>query len=153
MKLIFLDASPLSTLSDPRNSPSVIAITSWLISKVNSGVIVCIPEIVDYELRREMVRSNKTDSIIALNNLQSVCKYISTTTETYLLAADYWAQLRNSGLPTGDPKKIDIDVILCAQAATEARRLGLSSSEFIVATSNVDHIQRLVPADKWENII
>ena len=65
-----------------------------------------------------------------------------------LLAADLWASSRQSGLPTGDPKKLDIDVILAAQALT----LGIPASEVIVATSNVSHISRFVPADLWNNI-
>ena len=65
-----------------------------------------------------------------------------------LLAADLWSRSRQSGLATGDPKKLDIDVILAAQAMT----LGVPVSDLIVATSNISHISRFVPADLWRNI-
>ena len=60
--------------------------------------------------------------------------------------------MRNSGTPTGDPKKLDIDVILAAQALTEGETLGVPSSSVLVATSNVAHLSRLVTADLWQNI-
>jgi hypothetical protein len=65
-----------------------------------------------------------------------------------LLAADLWATSRQSGLSTGDPKKLDVDVILAAQALT----LGVSQSSLIVATSNVRHLARFVAAEEWHKI-
>ena len=65
-----------------------------------------------------------------------------------LLAADLWSQSRQSGLATGDPKKLDTDVILAAQALT----LGIPAADLIVATSNVGHISRFVSADLWTKI-
>ena len=78
--------------------------------------------------------------------------YAPLTTDAMLPAADLWAQMRNSGTPTGDPKKLDIDVILAAQALTEGKTLGIPSSSIVVVTSNVAHISRLVAADLWQNI-
>jgi predicted nucleic acid-binding protein len=153
MKLVFLDSTPLSMLTDPRHSPQVVNIASWLISIIQSGEIVYLPESIDYELRREMVRGSKSGSIQKLNGLKNTCEYLLINTEAMLLACDFWASLRNSGLSTGDPKKIDIDVILCAQAVTEMRRLGFLPSDIIIATSNISHISRLVFADTWENIL
>lgn len=64
------------------------------------------------------------------------------------LAADLWAQSRQSGLAMGDPKKLDIDVIVTAQALT----LGVPTSDLVIATSNVRHLSRFAPADLWTNI-
>ena len=60
--------------------------------------------------------------------------------------------MRDCGTPTGDPKKLDIDVILAAQALTEGWALGLPAANVIVATSNVAHLARLVNAEVWQNI-
>ena len=68
------------------------------------------------------------------------------------MAADLWASMRNNGTPTGDPKKLDIDVILAAQALSEGMALSLPLSSVIVATSNVAHLSRMVTADLWQNI-
>lgn len=56
-------------------------------------------------------------------------------------AAVFWAQMRQAGSPTADNKTIDADAILAAQFAT------MSVADFIVATTNVAHLSRFVPAD------
>ena len=65
-----------------------------------------------------------------------------------LLAASLWAKARQSGLPTADPKKLDVDVILAAQALT----LNAPASSVVIATENVGHLSRFVAADLWSNI-
>ena len=103
---------------------------------------------IDYELRRELVRAGKTNGIAKLDSLKSVFNYLPITTPAMLRAADLWAYARRQGISTGDPKKLDIDVILCAQALTMA----VPAAVVIVATSNVRHIARFVSADLWTNI-
>lgn len=61
------------------------------------------------------------------------------------LAAEFWAQARLGGFPTAPDPALDADVILAARAAT----LG---GPVIVATGNVSHLSRFVPADLWPNI-
>ena len=107
-----------------------------------------IPEVIDYELRRELLRAGKTRSVVKLDGLKAVLRYVPITTSAMLRAADLWAMSRRSGIATGDPKKLDIDVILAAQALT----LSVPVSDMIVATSNVSHISRFVAADTWSNI-
>jgi predicted nucleic acid-binding protein len=75
-------------------------------------------------------------------------RFLPINTTSKLLAADLWAKSRQVGLPTGDPKKLDIDVILAAQALA----LGLQAGDLVVATSNVEHISRFVPAKEWQDI-
>lgn len=60
-----------------------------------------------------------------------------------LRAADLWAQARRNGLPTADPKALDCDVILAAQA------LAVNG---MVATENVGHLSRFVNAKSWREI-
>jgi len=83
-----------------------------------------------------------------LDALKAAFRFLPISSPAMLLAATLWSQSRQSGLPTGDPKKLDIDVILAAQALT----LGVPPGDLIVATSNVSHIARFVPADLWSNI-
>lgn len=65
-----------------------------------------------------------------------------------LEAAELWAQAGNLGVATADIRALDGDVIVAAQVLS----LGLAASEFVVATSNVKHLSRFVPADLWGNI-
>jgi predicted nucleic acid-binding protein len=145
---ILLDSAPLSALCLPAKNPSLVAITQWSLDCLAAGHHLYIPEVIDYELRRELVRAGKTKSIAALDGLKTLFDYLPITTPAMLRAADLWALSRLSGIPTGDPKKLDIDVILAAQALT----LPVLPADIIVATSNVGHLSRFVPADLWTNI-
>jgi hypothetical protein len=63
-------------------------------------------------------------------------------------AARLWADLRQQDAVTADPHALDIDVILAAQVLS----LGLKKDEFVVATTNLSHFERLVPAKLWQQI-
>ena len=152
MKQVVLDSHPLSLLANPASTPTIVAISAWATSLLAAGNRVTVPEVIDYELRRELIRAGKTASIVELDSLKSRLYYLPITTEAMVLAADLWARARNAGTPTGDPKKLDIDVILAAQALTEGRSLGLSGPEVVVATTNVSHLSQFVTADLWTNI-
>lgn len=147
-KHIILDSSPLGLLSNPNASPDVVAISQWSRDCIAAGHQLYMPEVIDYELRRELLRAGKTKGIAKLNSLKSVLNYLPLTTPAMLRAADLWAYARQQGIPTGDPKKLDIDVILCAQTLT----LPVPAAAVIIATSNVSHIARFVSADLWTNI-
>ena len=144
---ILLDSSPLGLLSKPvRGTAAPIA--TWAAVCLAAGHELYVPEVIDYELRRELLRVGKVNSIRELDRLKSAFNFLPINSTAMLLAADLWATSRQGGQPTGDPKKLDIDVILAAQALT----LGVLAGDLIVATSNVAHLSRFVPADLWSNI-
>ncbi len=145
-KAILLDTGPLGLLTNPNLPPQTIACANWLQSQMSRGASVIVPEIADYELRRELLRANKTLGIANLENLIARTKYLPITTDAMRQAAQFWAQARQQGFPTASDKNIDGDVILAAQAVS------LGVSDFIIATTNVKHLSRFAPADLWENI-
>jgi predicted nucleic acid-binding protein len=145
---ILLDSFPLGLASKSPKSADVLGFDQWSRGMLAAGNRIYIPEVIDYELRRELLRANKTNSIRGLDGLKTIFRYLPITTDAMLRAAELWAHSRRTGIPTGDPKKLDIDVILAAQALT----LPVSSTGVIVATSNVAHLARFVPADHWNNI-
>lgn len=148
MRHIVLDSSPLGLLSNPAANANVLAISQWSRDCIAAGHKLYIPEVIDYELRRELVRAGKTKSLTKLDSLKSVFHYLPITTPAMLRAADLWAYARQHGISTGDPKKLDIDVILCAQSLT----MPVPAAAIIIATSNVSHIARFVSADLWASI-
>jgi hypothetical protein len=83
-----------------------------------------------------------------LDNLKQTLEYIPIQTDTMLLASSLWAEARKMGQPTADPKALDGDVILSAQA----RLLRNDKTEVIVATTNVAHLSRFVTALDWRSI-
>ena len=115
---------------------------------LEKGIQVKLPEIADYEVRRELLRINKTTSIKYLDELKTYIDYIPITNQAMLLASEFWTQIRRPGKPTADNKALDADVILAAQAALFSN----VGYEVVIATTNVSHIARLATAKEWQNI-
>ena len=136
---IVLDTGPLGKISHPRPNREI---ANWLERLLREGAIIYIPEIADYEVRRELIRAGLQESVNRLDRLKSVLNYLPINTDVMLKAAQLWAQARNRGTPTADPQALDADVILAAQA------LYVTGS---VATENVDHLGSLVNAKHWRS--
>jgi predicted nucleic acid-binding protein len=146
-RVVLLDSGPLGLLcSPPGKKGNVATCAGWLASLLASNVRVVVPEIADYEVRRELIRLNKVKSVARLDALAAATEYLALTTAAMRRAADLWAQARQQGQPTAGDKTIDADVILAAQCLT------LGASQVVVATTNVGHLSRFVPAELWQNI-
>jgi predicted nucleic acid-binding protein len=145
-QVILLDAGPLGLVTNPKLSPESTACAHWLQSLVSRGARVLLPEIADYEVRRELLRAGKTRGLERLDAFTGFLEYIPITTPAMRRAAHFWAQARQQGQPTAGDKTIDGDMILAAQALT------LGVSDLVIATTNVGHLIRFVPADLWQNI-
>lgn len=109
---------------------------------------MCIPEVADYELRRELLRINSAKSIARLDELNTTLTYVAITTAAMLKAAALWAAARSAGTPTADDKELDVDVILAAQSAL----LRGPGDHVIVATTNVGHLSLFIDARAWRDI-
>ena len=144
---IFLDTTPLGLIAKPPG-PQANLCFAWVQSCLAKGITVYVPEIADYEVRRELTRIGAVASVARLESMKATFDYLPLTTPMMQKAADLWAQARNAGIATADKHALDGDVILCAQALS----LGLAPSEFVIATSNVKHLSRFVPAEEWANI-
>jgi predicted nucleic acid-binding protein len=145
---ILLDAGPLGMVTNPRAAGEARECRDWLRAMIASGVAVLVPEIADYEVRRELLRAGKTESVQRLSELGETIGYVPLTTETMLRAAEFWAQVRKLNRPTADAKALDGDVILAAQAAA----LTGQGHEVVIATTNVDHLALLANAKEWREI-
>ena len=85
---IILDSGPLSMVTNPKANGITLECQLWLDQQIRQGAIVFIPEIADYEVRRELIRAKKSKSIEQLNQLQSVLEYLPLTTALILKAAE-----------------------------------------------------------------
>ncbi|HET6881499.1 MAG TPA: PIN domain-containing protein [Pirellulales bacterium] len=144
-RLVLLDSGPLGLLTAPRHKKAPQACVQWLENLIRARCRVIVPEITDYELRRELLRAGKTASVGRLDALALATEYLPITTVAMRRAAEVWAQARQQGQPTASDKTIDADMILVAQAQTIGQ-------PFVVATTNVGHLSRFVAADLWQNI-
>jgi len=148
-RLILLDSGPLGMVTNPKATGIPLDCQLWLKFLLRRGEKVAIPEISDYEVRRELLRAGLLRSLRRLDNLKQTLDYVPIQTATMLLAAELWAEARKTGQPTADPKALDGDVILSAQA----RLLDGEATEVIVATTNVAHLSRFITAMDWQSIL
>lgn len=146
MRVVLLDAGPIGLVTNPKLSPESTLCTRWLQALIISDIRVIIPEIADYEVRRELLRANKVRGIARLDELANSIEYLPITTAAMRQAAMFWAQARQQGQPTAGDKTIDSDMILAAQATT------LDVVDVVIATTNVGHLSRFAIADLWRNI-
>jgi len=143
---VLLDTGPLGLVTNPRRSPQSVACAQWLQALVAHSIRVIVPEIADYEVRRELLRAKKERGLARLDALASRLEYLPLTTAAMRQAAVFWAQARQQGQPTADEKALDGDVILAAQALT------LGVVDVVIATTNVGHLSRFAPAALWPDI-
>ena len=107
-----------------------------------------IPEIAEYEVRRETLRSGNVQALRALDRLTEDLRYVALTTTAMRLAAQLRAQTRRDGYRTADDAALDVDVILAAQAAVVAS----IGEPTVIATENRRHLGRLAPAQHWDEL-
>ena len=144
--VILLDTGPLGLVSAPKLSPLAIDCKRWVQTLIASGRRIIVPEIADYEVRRELLRANKIKGLAHLDGFIASVEYLPLTTPAMRQAAQFWADARQQGQQTAHDKNIDGDCILAAQAAT------LGVADFVIATTNVRHLARFVPAELWQNL-
>jgi hypothetical protein len=105
MRVIVLDSGPLGLLMHTKHTKEAGACRAWLGRHLTAGVRVVVPAIVDYELRRELIRGKIPAAVSALDafNAAEAGRLLLLTSADLRLAAELWAQLRNQGTPVADP--------------------------------------------------
>ena len=147
---VFLDTGPLGILTNPKHPPETVAAIEWAIRMMLAGHRFIVPAIADYEVRRELERAGKSNGLAALDawNAAYPNRYLPLSDTALRLGATLWARARNAGTATADPKELDADVLIAAQAIT----MGLPPSDYVIATMNVGHLTLFAPAALWMNI-
>lgn len=148
-RTVVLDTGPLGLVTHPKAEKENTEAAKWLRGLLVGGASVLIPEICDYELRRELVRAGKTKSVEVLDRYKSQLRYVPLTTSVMLRAANFWAVARQRGEPTAPDPALDGDVILAAQTAELA---DTEKIDVVIATTNVGHLSRFVAAEHWQDV-
>jgi hypothetical protein len=68
-RVIVLDTGPIGLITNPKLSAQGIACNQWLHRQFRASNRVIVPEIVDYEVRRELLRANKMRGLARLDGL------------------------------------------------------------------------------------
>lgn len=148
MRLVVLDTGPLGMISNPRGKAPALRCRQWARNLLASGVRVFIPEIADYEIRRELLRVGATAGLGRLDRLKVGFDYAPITTDVMLRAAELWATARRAGRPNASPDALDGDCILAATAILAAG----PGDVVTIATDNVGHLGQFIDARPWESI-
>jgi predicted nucleic acid-binding protein len=147
---LFLDTGVLGLVTHPQGDAGATQCHKWLKGCIAAGSTFCVPEIADYELRRELIRRKNNASIGRLDSMtQQIARYIPLTTVAMRRAAQLWAQMRSQGTPTAAHHALDGDVILAAQASEFT---ALTGKNVIVVTTDVGDLSRLATAARWEDL-
>lgn len=154
-QIIILDTGPLSNSVVPYAGQGQALTFSqqcrrWIGDCEQNGALLLVPAICYYEALRELERRKAAGKIRRLKAFVFSVpdRFIPLNTSHLEEAARLWGAARNMGFQSASDHALDADVILCAQALS----LGMASSDYIVATTNVGHLSRFVPCDDWTNI-
>ena len=88
MRHILLNSYPLSLASAPARVAVATAVTNWTVACLAAGHKIYIPEVIDYELRRELLRAGKAGSVKKLDGLKALLRFLPISSPAMLLAAD-----------------------------------------------------------------
>lgn len=143
---VVLDSGPVGLLSNPKSAGESVECDKWLEALLAAGRRVILPSIVEFEVRRELLRAGKTRSIALLDELVNTVEYVAIDQIALNRASILWAEARRKGRPGAGKQALDGDIILVAQIEP------LELDDPIVATSNLRHFELFLKADHWTNI-
>jgi predicted nucleic acid-binding protein len=148
--ILVLDSGPLGVLSSPLANPAAARCHAWMLAvHASNRHHLLTSEICDFEVRRELLRTNRMDSIDRLEQLLTLVYFMPINRGTMLRAAELWAAARGRGRPTADPASLDADVILAAQAQLFAEE---THQRVVVVSTNARHLAQFIDTRTWQEI-
>jgi predicted nucleic acid-binding protein len=147
--IIVLDAGPLGIISNPKATPENELARALVEQWLERGAVVVLPEIADYEVRRELLRVGKITGLARLDALHETLEFWPITSGVMARAAGLWAQARRQGRPAASNLSLDADMILIAQAEEAAQVL---DGAMVIATTNVRHLTAFTNVRQWQNV-
>jgi hypothetical protein len=74
-KIILLDSTPVGLITNPKKNEQAEKCQLWFDQHIYEDDTFILPEIVDYEMRRELLRANKLAGLEKLDRLKSLISY------------------------------------------------------------------------------
>jgi predicted nucleic acid-binding protein len=143
-----LDTGPLGLITNPKESAEGRRCKAWVWSVLGTGAHVIVPDVVDYEVRRELTRAGKAKGLARLDSLVDDLERAPIDLRVWQLAAELWAQARRQGKPTAKDDALDADLLIAAVAQLAAE----DGTRVVVVTDNPAHIGRFVNAQDWRTL-
>lgn len=150
-RIVLLDSGPLGLAVCRVGTRGLAEFESRLVELESVGVSLLIPAVIDYEVRRELVRLGAATKLRKLNGFQDRFPVLPISDAAWLRAAEFWALVRRMGVPTGSDASLDADAILAGCAVT----VGRPGDDVTIASSNVRHLSRFPGIDvrEWSSIM
>ena len=79
-RTILLDSGPLGLITNPKASPIAADCGSWVEGAIYHGAAVLVPEIADYEVRRELIRARRNAGLARLDAFIDEVEYLPIET-------------------------------------------------------------------------
>ncbi len=146
--VIFLDAGVVGMLAHPQGGDEPRRCRAWARGMIWGGVRLCMAEVTDYELRREMIRRDAKASLRRLDELRAGLDFAPITSDAMGIACHLWAESRKRGRPPAANTRLDCDIILAAQAIREAG----PGREVVIASANRKHLDQFLDTRPWDMI-
>gem|GEM_PF-1988276 len=120
-KTIVLDTGVLGLVTHPRVHGDF---RSWFEERLSGGARFCVPEISDYELRRELIRAGKAESVRRLDDLEQVLVYLILSAWNSTGSRRYRYEARQSNLqtPISESQRTPTRMKQCEQMAEPRAR-------------------------------
>lgn len=145
---VLLDSGPTGLITNPADSLETVECRRWMQQLIAHDIVVALPEIADYEIRRELLRARKPRGLRSLDRLKDSTRYLALDTTIMLQAAVFWALARQQGRPTARENDIDRDMIL----AVTAWAVSQTGDTATIATTSVRHVSLFADARLWSGI-
>ena len=91
---VFLDSTPLGLLTQRPGVREANACKQWYVKLAVAGCSFLVPEIADYEVRRERARKSLGIARLDAFNAAAEGRYVALTTPVIRLAADQWQNIQ-----------------------------------------------------------
>ena len=146
--LYLLDSGPLGLASNPRASEDAGRCLAWMQRVLNAGSAVMVPDVVCYEVRRELIRAGKTKGLARLDSLVEELGRIPIGPSAWDFAAELWAHARRDGKPTAKEDALDADVLVAAVAHLAAEDGWI----VVVVSDKPGHLGRFATVADWRTL-
>ena len=141
------DSNVIGLVSSPNITNEVIRAQNWERDFIAQGNRLAVPDMMVYEVVRELKLQGKTIGIARLEESINRSLYIPTTREILDIASDLWAELRKRGKPTVSKEALNFDTILAAHAIF----LNNTGSRAVVAATNLRHLSLMTETYDWRD--
>ena len=102
-------------ITNPGGSTKSEECKLWFETALLKGLQFVVPDIADYEVRRELLRADKARGVARLDALKALLAFHPISTSVLLRAAEFWAKARRLGRQTAEWLCRDLDLQACNQ--------------------------------------